>query len=291
VRSIKVLLHQNTPKWAEWRQQHVQALPQLQSLVLDLEQSRLTGSAAERWISGNHLRYIQRPLHHLGKDMIDGLRAGGPLPEHHASEMEALENRGSRRPVLWGAAEAGPVDTLLDLLLAGASFELCVRRLILHVMLRSALSEAQLTECFGLLLDAFGHQHIATLTNLEAAGFLVHKVAGQPPEADSSLAAMRVLLDKVEANQRNQKDTLALSAIILPAPGDDAVTTAATSPYGRYRPVSALLVKSAMRRYMPEWVKVRPLDACPPSVLVVALLLHTCSQHCRVSALPSMSAM
>lgn len=85
VRAIKVLLHESTPEWKDWREKHVQHLPELQAHAVALEQRRTGSSAAERWVSGNHLRYIQRPLHYLGRDMIDALKPGGPLPEQHAS--------------------------------------------------------------------------------------------------------------------------------------------------------------------------------------------------------------
>jgi hypothetical protein len=268
VRAIKVLLNRSTPEWRDWREAHVQALPDLQAHAVDLERKRAGASAAERWVSGNHLRYVQRPLHYLGKDMLDALKPGGPLPEQHAAEMEFLEHRGARRPVpgLWVAAGGGagaPADTLLDLILAGASFELCVRRLTLHVMLRGALTDAQLADAFGALLDAFGHEHTATLTNLEAAGLLTARPGGRAAatDTDSAGAAVRTLLDRAESNQRGQKNSLTLSAIVVPVPGDGdgdaAVAAASQSPYGRYRPVSTLLVRSAMRRYMPDWAKVR----------------------------------
>jgi hypothetical protein len=47
---------------------------------------------------------------------------------------------------------------------------MCLRRLLLMVMMRGALSDAMLQECVTVLLDAFGAHHIHTLTNLEAAG-------------------------------------------------------------------------------------------------------------------------
>lgn len=47
---------------------------------------------------------------------------------------------------------------------------MCVRRLVLLVMMRGALSESMFQECVTVLLDAFGAHHIHTLTALEAAG-------------------------------------------------------------------------------------------------------------------------
>lgn len=67
---------------------------------------------------------VQRPLHHLGKDMLDLLRPGGPCYEQHASEMEVLENRGRSGGVplgFFGSAMASPAETLLSLVLAGAT--------------------------------------------------------------------------------------------------------------------------------------------------------------------------
>lgn len=182
------------------------------------------------------------------------------------AEMAVLESRGSRRSTLFGAAGASPVSALLDLALSGASIELCLRRLVLEVMFRGAPQKAHLAETFGMLLDVFGHQHIATLTALEAAGLVAAKAGGRAGgDTESSCAAMRVLLDKAEANQRSHKDTLALSAIIEPgadAAGAPGSPGGGQSPYGRYRPVSTLLIRSALRKYMPEWAKARHLLSC-----------------------------
>ena len=175
--------------------------------------------------------------------------------------MAVLESRGSRRPTLFGAAGTSPASALLDLALSGASIELCLRRLVLEVMFRGALQKAHLGETFAMLLDVFGHHHVATLTALEAAGLVTAKAGGRAgAETESSGAAMRVLFDKAEANQRSHKDTLALSAIIEPgadAAGAPGSPGGGQSPYGRYRPVSTLLVRSALRKYMPEWAKAR----------------------------------
>ena len=239
----------------------------MQARAQELEQRRSATSAADRWVAANHLRYLQRPLHHLGKDMLAALKPGGPLPDQHAAEMDLLENRAQRRGGLFGAnAAAGggggggsALDVLLELVLADAAIELCLRRLVLHIMLRGALPEAQLSEAFNLLLDAYGHEHIATLTNLEAAGLLTARLRGRSADAESSGAGMRALLDRAEANTRSQKNSLVLSSIVTPVPESTAAApdaAAPQSPYGRYRPVSALLVTCAMRRYMPDWAKV-----------------------------------
>lgn len=47
---------------------------------------------------------------------------------------------------------------------------MCLRRLLLMVMMRGALSDAMFHECVTVLLDAFGAAHIHTVTALEAAG-------------------------------------------------------------------------------------------------------------------------
>ena len=47
---------------------------------------------------------------------------------------------------------------------------MCLRRLLLMVMMRGALSDAMFLECAAVLLDAFGAHHIHTLSALEAAG-------------------------------------------------------------------------------------------------------------------------
>jgi hypothetical protein len=90
VKAVKVLLHQSTPEWQDWHQKHVSRLPELQAHIAALEQQQRTSSAVDRWVKGNRLRYLQRPLHHLGKDMIDALAPGGPLPEQHASGALSL---------------------------------------------------------------------------------------------------------------------------------------------------------------------------------------------------------
>ena len=53
---------------------------------------------------------------------------------------------------------------------SGAPLQLCLRRLLLIVMMRGALSDAIFQECVAVLLDAFGAYHIHSLTALEAAG-------------------------------------------------------------------------------------------------------------------------
>jgi hypothetical protein len=104
--------------------------------------------------------------------MIDCLKAGGPLAEQHGAEVDLLEQRG-RRDSLWGGSAGSPADMLLDLVLAGASFEMCIRRLMLTVMMRGALSDSQFSECVAMLLDVYGSHHIATLSALEAAGWII----------------------------------------------------------------------------------------------------------------------
>ena len=64
---------------------------------------------------------VQRPLHHLGKDMIDLLRPGGPLPEQHATEMDTLENRGRTGVSFFTNVSTSPAEALLSLVLAGAT--------------------------------------------------------------------------------------------------------------------------------------------------------------------------
>lgn len=61
---------------------------------------------------------------------------------------------------------------------------------------------------------------------------------------------MRLLFDKAE---RSGKDVLQLTHLItsLAAAGTDP-----SDPYGRYQPVSALLIRQAMDSYVPEWMKV-----------------------------------
>jgi hypothetical protein len=59
VAGVKVLLHSSTPEWCGWRERHVQCLPELQAHTVQLEQKRREAGAAERWIQGNYLRYLQ----------------------------------------------------------------------------------------------------------------------------------------------------------------------------------------------------------------------------------------
>jgi hypothetical protein len=167
-----------------------------------------------------------------------------------------------RRSTLFGTSGSSPIGLLLDLALSGASFEHVLQRFILDVMFHGALPRPQFTDCFSMLLDVYGPQHVATLTNLEAAGLLTSKLPRGTADTESSGAAMRVLLDKAEANQRSHKDTLSLASIIDQgtAEGQPSSPTAAQAPYGAYRPVSALLIRSAMRKYMPEWAKARSVQ-------------------------------
>lgn len=110
---------------------------------------------------------LQRPLHHLGKDMLDALQPLGTVSEQHASEMEALE---PRRESIWGASSSPAPEMLLRLVLAGAPMLTCLRRLLLTIAMRGALPEPAFLECGRVLLDAFGAHHVLTLTALEAAG-------------------------------------------------------------------------------------------------------------------------
>jgi hypothetical protein len=104
--------------------------------------------------------------------MLSVLQPGGPVSEQHATEVDILEHRGHRRGSIWTgpSTAAHPADELLELIAAGAGFELCARRLCLSVLSHGALSEVQFSECAALLLDTFGHQHMHTLTNMQAAG-------------------------------------------------------------------------------------------------------------------------
>lgn len=62
---------------------------------------------------------------------------------------------------------------------------------------------------------------------------------------------MRLLFDKAE---RGGKDVLQLTHLLtsMAAAGADP-----SDPYGRYQPVSALLIRQAMSPYVPHWMKVR----------------------------------
>ena len=62
---------------------------------------------------------------------------------------------------------------------------------------------------------------------------------------------MRLLFDKAE---RGGKDVLQLTHLLtsMAAAGSDS-----SEPYGRYQPVSALLIRQAMNPYVPHWMKVR----------------------------------
>jgi hypothetical protein len=81
-------------------------------------------------------------------------------------------------------------------------------------------------------------------------GLLTRKTTQKDAETDSSSAAMRLLLDKAE---RGGKDVLQLTHLItsLAVAGSEA-----SDPYGRYQPVSALLIRQAMDPYVPQWMKV-----------------------------------
>jgi hypothetical protein len=175
------------------------------------------------------------------------------------AELAILENRGVRRSTLFGTSGSSPIGLILDLALSGAPIEFVLRRFILDVMFHGALSRPQLTDCFATLLDVYGPQHTATLTALEAAGLLPAKQPRGSTDTESAGAAMRVLLDKAEANSRSHKDTLSLASIIDQGAAEEAPGSpvASGAPYGTYKPVSALLIRSAMRKYVPDWAKAR----------------------------------
>lgn len=56
-----MLLHQSTPEWTDWREKHVQSLPEMQAHTQVLEHRRRDAGAAEGWIQANYLRYLQVP--------------------------------------------------------------------------------------------------------------------------------------------------------------------------------------------------------------------------------------
>lgn len=59
VAGVRMLLHKTTPEWADWRERHVQSLPDMQAHTLALEHKRRDAGAAEGWIQANYLRYLQ----------------------------------------------------------------------------------------------------------------------------------------------------------------------------------------------------------------------------------------
>lgn len=98
--------------------------------------------------------------------------------------------------------------------------------------------------------QAMTHQH---------AGMLTRKSTQKESDTDSSFAAIRLLFDKAE---RGGKDVLQLTHLItsLAAAGSDP--SAGADPYGRYQPVSALLIRQAMDPYVPMWMKVSLPTPC-----------------------------
>jgi hypothetical protein len=79
---------------------------------------------------------------------------------------------------------------------------------------------------------------------------LTRKTTQKDGDTDSSFAAMRLLFDKAE---RGGKDVLQLTHLITSMA---AAGTEPSDPYGRYQPVSTLLIRQAMDPYVPQWMKV-----------------------------------
>lgn len=123
------------------------------------------------------------------------------------------------------------------------------------------------------------------------SGLLTRKSTQKDVETDSSLTAMRLLFDKAE---RGGKDVLQLTHLLtsMAAAGVDP-----SDPYGRYQPVSALLIRQAMNSYVPHWMKVRLLQllhACmqirrapAPRIMIPAVLLYV-SQMCAAQLCPEL---
>lgn len=243
---------------------------------------------------------MQRPLHHLVKDMLECLRPLGTLAEQHSAEMEALE---PRREPIWGSAASPAPEELLRMVLDGAPLLTCLRRLLLTIAMRGALPEPAFLECVHVLLGAFGAHHVLTLTALEAAGMplpalrvshrfcrvartadpslgrflltdsapatvrgtsglvcaglFVRKTPQTSPKLSSSLAAVRMLFDKAEENQRGNRDSLQLASLLTDSDQAEKDPSTTGLPYGRYHPISMLLIRQALMPYSPSWMGVR----------------------------------
>lgn len=89
------------------------------------------------------------------------------------------------------------------------------------------------------------------------AGLFVRKVQQGGAEVGSSLASVRVLFDKAEQNQKGNRDSLQLASLLTSA--DEAAQDPSSTglPYGRYHPISMLLIRQALLPYNPSWMGVR----------------------------------
>lgn len=77
-------------------------------------------------------------------------------------------------------------------------------------------------------------------------------------EVGSSLASVRLLFDKAEQNQRGNRDSLQLASLLTDADEAAHDPSATGLPYGRYHPISMLLIRQALLPYNPSWMGVRP---------------------------------
>lgn len=74
----------------------------------------------------------------------------------------------------------------------------------------------------------------------------------------SSLAAVRTLFEKAEENQRGHRDSLQLASLLTDSDQAAQDPSATGLPYGRYHPISMLLIRQALLPYAPSWMGVRP---------------------------------
>lgn len=237
--ALQVMLHASTPGWCDWRQSALAEMHRMNEAIAECQRQRQERrreiGPQETLALAHQQRSLERPLQYLQRDLLAVLKPGGSFIDQHHREMAFLEWPSQSRGVgLLPAADPFRTEDLSDLVLSGASLEMCVRWLLLHTISRGPPPERALHDSFSLLLDSAGHQHIHTLTNLQAAGLLVS--AGSSP---CSLQALHELFSRPKELHSWQ---------VLQAAGEDAPPP----PYNKYKPISSVLVANAVRRYMPS---------------------------------------
>lgn len=105
----------------------------------------------------------------------------------------------------------------------------------------------------SLFLSGF---HVGSM--LCGAGLLVRKTQHAGPKVSSSLAAVRLLFEKADENQRGNRDSLQLASLLTDSNQAAQDPSATGLPYGRYHPISMLLIRQALLPYNPSWMGVRP---------------------------------
>lgn len=120
-------------------------------------------------------------------------------------------------------------------------------------------------------------------TRSVGAGLFARKTPQAGPKVSSSLAAVRTLFEKAEENQRGNRDSLQLASLLTDSDQAAQDPSATGLPYGRYHPISMLLIRQALLPYAPSWMGVR--SPLLPPLASPWMALRCMSQHlCRVVA-------